>query len=113
MIYEIRNYHFAPKRFDEYKTWARSKALPYLSRNLNLIGFWANTAAPPEVLGETTDPLGTANITWILGWNTMAERNDTMARVFASDEWKAIFAHVPGGIDSYLRRESKFTESLV
>lgn len=113
MIYEVRNYHFAPKRFDEYKAWARGKALPYLSRNLNLIGFWANISAPPEVLGETSDPLGTANITWILGWKTMQERNDTMAKVFTSDEWKEIFAHVPGGIDSYLRRESKFTESLI
>lgn len=112
MIYEIRNYHFAEDRFDEYKSWARSKALPYLKSNLNLIGFWTNISATPEVLGERKDPLGTANITWILGWKTMAERNDTMAKVFGSDQWKTIFADVPGGIDSYLRRESKFTESL-
>ncbi len=112
MIYEIRNYHFAPDRFDAYKAWARSKALPYLKRKLNLIGFWTNTATNPEVLGEQKDPLGTANITWILAWNSMAERNDTMAKTFGSEEWKAIFADVPGGIDSYLRREAKFTESL-
>jgi len=28
MIYEIRNYHFDPQRFDEYKAWAKEKALP-------------------------------------------------------------------------------------
>ncbi|NJN51697.1 MAG: hypothetical protein HC809_07865 [Gammaproteobacteria bacterium] len=76
MIYEIRNYHFEPTRFDAYKTWARAKALPYLKRNLNLIGFWANISAPSEVLGTPTDPLGSANITWILGWETMQQRND-------------------------------------
>jgi hypothetical protein len=113
MIYEIRNYHFLPDKFDAYKSWAKQRALPYLKRELNLIGFWTNIDAPSEVLGVPNDSLGVANITWIIGWNSLEERNETMARVFASDEWKGIFAHVPGGLDSYLRRESKFTESLV
>ena len=67
MIYEIRNYHFNPARLEEYKTWAKEKALPFLDRELDLVGFWAN-AGDSEVLGEPMDILGSANITWIIRW---------------------------------------------
>ena len=56
MIYEIRNYHFNPARLEEYKTWAKEKALPFLDRELDLVGFWAN-AGDSEVLGEPMDEL--------------------------------------------------------
>ncbi len=112
MIYEIRNYYFKPEHFEAYKRWASDQALPYIKENLNLIGFWVNTDAPVEVTGEEMDQLGSANITWILGWDTLDQRNDTMGKVFGSDEWSGIFEHVPGGLPSYLRMEAKFTEQL-
>jgi hypothetical protein len=28
-MFEIRNYHFDPARFDEYKKWAETLAVPY------------------------------------------------------------------------------------
>ncbi len=112
-MYEIRNYHFAPERIADYRAWAKDHALPYLNRELDLVGFWVNTDIEPEVLGVQTDELGTANITWIIRWQDTAERERRMAEVFSTDEWQAIFEHVPGGLGSYLRRESKIAESLV
>ena len=113
MLFEIRNYHFKPSHFEEYKTWARDKALPFLDRELDLVGFWANTGDNNEVDGVQMDELGSANITWIIRWPDRQTRDDQMASVFSGPEWNAIFKDVPGGIDSYLRRESKFTKSLL
>ena len=112
MIYEIRNYYFEPTRFDAYKVWAKNEAMAYLKRHLNVLGFWANTDMKPEINGRGMDDLGSANITWIIGWNDISQRKATLDRVFASPEWQAIFKNVPGGIASYLRTECKFTESL-
>ena len=112
MIYEIRNYHFEPSRFEEYKTWAKEQALPFLRKELELVGFWTKTPDPVEVLGVQTDDLGSANITWIIRWKDMEQRNQRMGEVFTSDAWAQIFKSVPGGLDSYLRRESRFAEEL-
>ena len=113
MLFEIRNYHLAPERFEEYKTWARERALPYLDRELDLVGFWATRDGETEVTGAAMDELGSANITWILRWTDRESRDATMAKAFTGPEWDAIFEHVPGGMSSYLRMESKFTESLL
>jgi len=112
MIYEIRNYYFEPTRFDAYKSWAKNQAMAYLKRNLNVLGFWANTDTTPEINGRAMDDLGSANITWIIGWADITQRKATLDKVFAAPEWQAIFKNVPGGIGSYLRTECKFTESL-
>ena len=112
MIHEIRNYHFRPDRFDAYKAWAKERALPYLASQLDLVGFWVNTADAPEVHGEPLDSLGSANITWVIRWRDLEQRNKELPAVLATPEWGEIFSHVPGGLDSYLRRESKFTEAL-
>lgn len=112
MIYEIRNYHFDPQRFDEYKAWAKAKALPFLDRELDLVGFWA-TADDSEVTGEPMDDLGSANITWIIRWPDRETRDASMGTIFGGDEWGEIFADVPGGLASYQRMEAKFTEALL
>ena len=112
MIYEIRNYYFDPDRFEEYKAWAKSKALPYLDRELDLVGFWAN-AGETEITGAPMDDLGPANITWIIRWPDRATRDARMAEAFSAEEWNEIFAEVPGGLESYKRMEAKFTEALL
>ncbi len=112
MIYEIRNYHFEPSRFEDYKAWAREQALPFLSRELDLVGFWASLDEPNEVNGEPMDDLGSANITWIIRWPDRSARDERMGSVFSGDEWNGIFANVPGGLASYIRMEAKFAEDL-
>lgn len=113
MIYEIRNYHFEPALFEDYKVWAKEKALPFLDQALDLVGFWANLDEESEVNGEPMDAMGSANITWIIRWPDRATRDETMASVFTGEEWGAIFADVPGGLASYKRMEAKFTEALL
>ncbi len=113
MIYEVRNYHFKPERFEEYKVWAKEKALPYLDRELDLIGFWASTSDETSVTGAAMDSLGSANITWIIRWPDKKSRDEQWDGIFGSPEWSAIFKDVPGGLASYLRMESKFTEALL
>ena len=109
-MYEIRNYHFKPELFEQYKAWAKDKALPFLDRELDLVGFWA-TEGESEVTGADMDDLGSANITWIIRWPDRETRDQTMSTVFTGEEWDAIFQHIPGGIESYQRMVAKFTEN--
>ena len=112
-MYEIRNYHINPKVFAAYVNWARNIATPYLRAKLNVLGFWVNSEPAPEVNGTIDDPLGSANVTWIIRWQDMDERREKFAEVFTnSTQWDEIFAKVPGGNDTYLRRETKFTEDV-
>jgi NIPSNAP len=113
MIYEIRNYYFEPSQVDAYKQWAKHKAMGYLKRKFNVLGFWADTGLAPEITGQAMDQLGPSNITWIIGWDNVSRRKATIDAAFATPEWQAIFKDVPGGMASYLRIECKFMESLM
>jgi hypothetical protein len=113
MIYEIRNYHFRPDLFEPYKVWAKTEAMPYLGSQMDVLGFWVNSNDTPEVLAAPHDHLGTANVTWIIRWRDLAQRNEVWAQVFASPEWIDIFSRVPEGLASYLRIEAKFADSLM
>ena len=112
MLYEIRNYQFEPTLFEEYKTWVRRRALPWLETQIDLVGFWTNLPEPVWIDTEWTDGPAAANITWIIRWPDKATRDVEFARVFGSDEWAEIFKDVPGGWESYLRTEGKFAERL-
>jgi hypothetical protein len=112
MLYEIRNYHFNPELFEDYKAWAKSEATPFLKDKLDIVGFWVDTGIPAELNGEPLDALGSANITWIIRWEDMAQRESEFEATLGSPEWADIFSRVPGGLDSYRRREAKFFEEL-
>jgi hypothetical protein len=34
-MFEIRNYHYEPTKFDKYQTWATKEAVPYLREHLD------------------------------------------------------------------------------
>ena len=112
-MFEIRNYHFEPTLFEAYKDWARTKALPFLAKELDLVGFWASLPEPSQIDGVAMDAMGSANITWIIRWPDMATRDATFGTLFTTDAWAEIFKDVPGGRGGYLRLEAKFTESLL
>jgi hypothetical protein len=112
VLVEIRNYHYRPQELSIYKKWAQVHAVPYLKQQLDLVGFWIDNGEPPEVLDEPLDQLGPANITWIIQWQDMDERNQRMQVVFGSLEWQKIFEKLPGGFEHYLRREARFSEAL-
>ena len=45
-MFEIRNYHFDPTKFDEYKKWATTLAVPDLKSNMEVVGFWVSNEMP-------------------------------------------------------------------
>lgn len=111
-IYEVRTYHFDPARFDEYAEVARGEYLRYLRENLDVVGFFIGTDIPSEVRGAPQDELGSGNVTWIIRWDSKAERDEKLPQVLGTPEWQEIFAAVPGGGGSYQRIEVRFMESL-
>ena len=108
---EIRSYHYDPAKFAAYKKWAVEEAVPFLKANLNIIGFWMDNGTAPEVSGSSPMemPLGSANITLIIGWDNMEDRNEGHKRVFQGDGWQAIWARHPDA-NGYLQMEARFAE---
>ena len=111
MIHEIRNYHYEPKLMKEYKEWAIKLALPYIRKNMDLVGFWVNIDEAPQIGGKPLDELGSATVTWIIRWDDIETRHEVMGKAFATDEWSAIMQRNPGQ-ESYHRVEAKFAEAL-
>ncbi len=111
MIYEIRNYHYEPSLMKEYREWATKLALPYIRKQMDLVGFWINVDEAPQIGGKPLDELGSATVTWIIRWDDMAKRNDTMSKAFASGVLQEIMKEIPGQ-EIFLRTEAKFAESL-
>ncbi len=113
-MYEIRNYHFDPERIDQYKTWAKTVALPHLKSKMDVVGFWISDDTPAEYGGRLPrDAYGPpANVTWIIRWQDKNQRDAAWAELRASDEWKTIFGQVPGGPASYARTEAIFASEL-
>lgn len=110
-LFEIRNYHFRPDLLDAYRVWAENEAIPYLARHVDIVGFWFGTEIPAQVSGAPLDELGPANVTWIIRWDDMANREEGMATAFGTEEWRDIYSRVPGGRGSYLRIEARFFEA--
>ena len=90
------------------KRSASSATGPYIRRHLDVVGFWVNLDEAPQITGPPLDELGSATVTWVIRWEDMATRNETMSRVFTSDEWSEIMKQNPGE-ENYLRMEAKFT----
>jgi hypothetical protein len=90
-----------------------AEAIPHLASQLDVLGFWINSKDAPEVNGAPQDHLGTANVTWIIRWRDLAQRNEVLPRILSSPAWQDIFSRVPEGPASYLRIEAKFAEALM
>lgn len=67
-VYEIRNYHYDPSKFDAFSKWFIHDAAPFLNVNFDVVGIWIGAVDTPVITG--TDPmrlsLGSANVTWII-----------------------------------------------
>jgi hypothetical protein len=111
-IYEVRDYHIAPESLADYTSWAENHGVPHLKQHFDVVGFWVDTGVEPEVRTETTDPLGSANVTWIIRWESKAERDAKLGEVFGSPEWSEIFSRLPGGLEIYQRIQSRFLTGI-
>ena len=110
---EIRNYHYDPKQFDAYKKWAIEEAVPFLKANLDIVGFYLDNGAEPELNGSDPVPHkhGAANITWIIRWDSAEARAEGHKSVFGSDGWQDIWSRHPDA-NGYLQMEAKFAEAV-
>jgi hypothetical protein len=113
-MFEIRNYHYAPDKIEAYKQWAVEHAIPFLSSHLTLIGFWIGNNSAPELSGKVpmSLPLGSANVTWIIEWDSMETRNNFRNEILTGHEWLNIKSLLPS-IDGYLQIESRFTDNFI
>ena len=113
MFVEIRNYHYDPDKFEAYRNWAVDEAVPFLKANLDLVGFWLDNGEKPESDGR--DPMslkhGSANVTWIIRWDSMSERTKGHKRVFQSEGWQDIWSRHPDPT-GYLQLEAKFADTI-
>jgi hypothetical protein len=114
MLFEIRNYHFEPTKFEAYKKWAATLAAPYLKRKMDVVGIWVNNEMAPEYGGSLPHDEGIrpANVTWIIRWQDKAQRDKATEERRSDPEWQAILSAVPGGRESYLRTEAKFATEI-
>ena len=113
MIYEIRDYHYQPKLLDAYRKWAED-AVPVLRDKLDLVGFWIDPGAhPPELNGSDPEEpgIGWANVTWIIRWESKSARDEAFPKVFASDEWKAVWSRHPDP-NGYVQTLGRFMEAM-
>ena len=113
MLYEIRNYHYDPSKYEAYMRWAKKDALPFLKANLDLVGMWVPSGDPPEFMG--VDPIpsqhGAPNVTWIIRWDSMEHRNQGHQDLFGGQEWQDIWSRHPDS-NGYLHVQITFAEAI-
>ena len=112
MIYEIRDYHYLPEKFDAYKKWGE-EAVPVLKEILDVVGFYIDSGAEPEVSGSAPErpSIGYANITWIIRWESKAIRDEQFGKIMGSQQWADVWAKHPDA-GGYVQMLSHFTEAM-
>ena len=107
-VYEIRDYHYRSGRMDAYRDWARL-ATKVLGDRMDLVGFWVDVGIPGNVMGS--DPMdlthGPPNVTWIIRWENMEQRETVWDALWEDPEWSAVWADHPG-YDDYLHMSVRF-----
>jgi hypothetical protein len=113
MIYELRDYFVEPSAMQAYGKWVSELAVPYIRKHLDLVGFWIATDDPVQVTGAALDPIGAANVTWVLRWADVDERNRRMGECFGpgAAEWAGIVGQHPGR-QHYRRIQSRYARGL-
>ena len=112
MIYEIRDYHYRPDIFDAYRAWAE-QAVPVLRSKMDVMGFWIDAGSPPEITGARPfdSPIGSANVTWIIRWDSKEARDAGFKAAIESDEWKAVWRRHPDP-NGYLQMSARFMTAM-
>jgi hypothetical protein len=113
VIYEIRDYHYRPDLIDAYRRWAH-EAVPVLRKHLDVVGFWVDAGVrEPEIRGSNpqSSPIGHANVSWVIRWESLAARDAAMKTVFAGPDWLAVWAKHPDA-NGYVQLSSRFMDAL-
>lgn len=107
-VYEIRDYHYRPERMNEYRKWA-AEAAKVLHDRLDVLGFWVDVGIPSEIMGS--DPMdlphGSANVTWIIRWDDMDQRQAGWEALWKDAGWRAAWEEHPG-FEDYLHMSVRY-----
>jgi hypothetical protein len=111
-LIELRDYHYRPDRLDIYRDWA-TEAGSFLRDRWEVSGFWVDSGEPARISGA--DPMelphGPANVSWMIRWNDLDEREAAWEALWEDDDWNAIWARHPG-FDDYLQLSVRFLEEV-
>ena len=112
MIFEIRDYHYQADRLEEYRVWA-GEAVVFLGERWDLLGWWMDSGAAPRIMGS--DPMqlkhGLANITWMLRWDSIEERESAWEELWENPKWLDLWDRHPG-FEGYLQLAVRFMEEV-
>lgn len=111
-VIEVRDYHYDQERMDRYRTWA-IEAGSYLRELWDMSGFWLDSGEAPRLTGSDPreHPHGAANVTWVIRWDSMAQRETAWDDLWKEPEWADIWSRHPG-FDGYLQLSVRFLEEV-
>lgn len=111
-LIELRDYHYRPDRLEEYREWA-VEAGAFLRDRLDASGFWIDSGEPARIFGS--DPMepkhGPANVSWMIRWTDLDEREAAWEELWEDPEWNEIWSRHPG-FEDYLQLSVRFLEEV-
>ncbi|MGH8946920.1 MAG: hypothetical protein ACRDVL_12330 [Acidimicrobiia bacterium] len=111
-LIEVRDYHYDESRLDAYRIWA-TEAGEFLRNRWDMSGFWIDSGEPARISGS--DPMdpehGSANVTWVLRWQNLEEREAAWDDLWKDQAWERIWSRHPG-YDGYLQLSVRFLDEV-
>lgn len=97
---------------DHYHSWA-VEAGRFLRNRWAMSGFWLDYGEQPRISGShpMEPPLGHANVTWVIRWDDMSQRDAAWEELWEDPEWKEIWSRHPG-FDGYRQLSVRFLEEV-
>lgn len=108
-LYEFRDYHYVGD-MAEYRMWWKD-AGEILGSRIDVIGVWFDSGIAPRISGTEPMPLpyGSANVTWVIRWDDIAQRDQVWDALWDDPEWAACAERHPG-FDLYRHMSVRFLE---
>lgn len=108
-LYEFRDYHYRGN-WDAYREWWE-EGLEVLGAHMDILGVWFDSGIPARTAGEDPMPLpyGSANVTWIIRWNDLEQREAAWAALEDDAAWISCAERHPG-FDGYQNMSVRFLE---
>lgn len=108
-IYEFRDYHYVGD-LEAYKEWWK-EGIEVLGARMDIQGLWFDSGIPARIGGIDSMPLphGSANVTWVIRWDSIEQRDAIWNALQEDDEWIACAERHPG-FDGYRHMSVRFLE---
>jgi len=110
-LYEFRDYHYEGD-FDAYRDWWK-EGLGVLGARMDVLGVWFDSGIPARISGANPMQLrhGSANVTWVIRWDDLAQRDAVWDALQVDPEWIACAERHPG-FDGYQHMAVRFLDQL-